>query len=64
MADSKAGLACDFLIVGAGLAGVNAAETLRLEGAPGRILLLSEEDQAPYQRPPLSKKFLTDAAGI
>ena len=62
MADSKAGLACDFLIVGAGLAGVNAAETLRLEGAPGRILLLSEEDQAPYQRPPLSKKFLTDAA--
>ena len=64
MADPKpeAGSACDFVIVGAGLAGVNAAETLRLEGASGRILLLSEEDQPPYQRPPLSKKFLTDAA--
>ncbi len=50
----------DFVIVGAGLAGLNAAETLRLEGAQGRILLLSDEDQAPYQRPPLSKKFLTE----
>ncbi|MEI7785113.1 MAG: FAD-dependent oxidoreductase [Betaproteobacteria bacterium] len=51
----------EFVIVGAGLAGANAAETLRLEGAQGRILLLSEEAQPPYQRPPLSKRFITEA---
>lgn len=50
----------EFVIVGAGLAGATAAETLRHEGAQGRILLLSEEAHWPYQRPPLSKRFLTD----
>ena len=49
----------DYLIVGAGLAGATAAETLRAEGATGRIVVLGAEDQAPYQRPPLSKSFLT-----
>lgn len=48
-----------YLIVGAGLAGATAAETLRAEGATGRIVLLGDEDQPPYQRPPLSKSFLT-----
>lgn len=50
----------EYVIVGAGLAGATAAETLRHEGAQGRILLLSEEGHWPYQRPPLSKRFLTD----
>lgn len=58
----KASPVYDHVIVGAGLAGTHAAETLRLEGAQGSILLLSEEDQPPYQRPPLSKAFLTEAS--
>ena len=50
----------EFVIVGAGLAGATAAETLRHEGAKGRILLISDEAHWPYQRPPLSKRFLTE----
>ncbi len=46
------------IIVGAGHAGVNAAETLRREGFAGRIVLVSAERHLPYQRPPLSKKLL------
>ncbi len=49
------------VIVGAGLAGARAAETLRAEGFEGRVLLLGEEPVAPYERPALSKEFL---AGI
>ena len=48
----------DFVILGGGLAGVTAAETLRNEGAQGRILLLTQEAHLPYQRPPLSKRIL------
>lgn len=49
----------DFVVIGGGLAGVTAVEALRSEGAEGSILLLSEETQVPYQRPPLSKAFIT-----
>ncbi len=49
----------DFVVIGGGLAGATAVETLRAEGAKGSILLLSEEVQLPYQRPPLSKSFIT-----
>jgi NADPH-dependent 2,4-dienoyl-CoA reductase/sulfur reductase-like enzyme len=45
-------------IVGAGLAGVTAAGTLRAEGFDGRIVLISDEPDLPYDRPPLSKKSL------
>jgi 3-phenylpropionate/trans-cinnamate dioxygenase ferredoxin reductase subunit len=46
------------IIVGAGLAGGNAALTLREAGWRGRILLLGEEPGIPFGRPPLSKTYL------
>ncbi|GGP92550.1 3-phenylpropionate/trans-cinnamate dioxygenase ferredoxin reductase subunit [Actinomadura coerulea] len=49
-----------FVIAGAGLAGAKAAETLREEGFAGRVLLVGEEIERPYERPPLSKGFLLD----
>ncbi len=45
-------------IVGAGLAGVTAAGTLRDAGFAGRIVLVGEEQALPYDRPPLSKAVL------
>ena len=51
------------VIVGAGHAGVQAAASLREEGADDAILLLSGEAELPYQRPPLSKAFLKGAMG-
>ncbi|MDP9185139.1 MAG: FAD-dependent oxidoreductase [Actinomycetota bacterium] len=47
-----------FLIVGASLAGAKAAETLRAEGFAGHVILLGEEPELPYERPPLSKGYL------
>jgi 3-phenylpropionate/trans-cinnamate dioxygenase ferredoxin reductase subunit len=47
-----------FVIVGSGLAGAKAAETLRAEGFGGRLLLIGEEAERPYDRPPLSKAYL------
>lgn len=49
----------DFIVVGGGLAGATAVETLRTEGAEGSILLLGAEPHLPYHRPPLSKIALT-----
>lgn len=46
------------VIVGAGLAGLTVAETLRAEGYAGPIRLIGSETHAPYHRPPLSKGFL------
>ncbi|TMC88800.1 MAG: hypothetical protein E6J10_02410, partial [Chloroflexi bacterium] len=46
------------VIVGAGLAGGNAAVTLREEGWRGRIVLLGAEPSIPFGRPPLSKTYL------
>src|SRR5687767_6280246 len=47
-----------FVIVGAGLAGAKAAETLRAEGFSGRLTLIGDEPERPYERPPLSKDHL------
>jgi 3-phenylpropionate/trans-cinnamate dioxygenase ferredoxin reductase subunit len=47
-----------FVIVGAGMAGAKAAETLREEGFDGRVVLVGAEPEAPYERPPLSKGYL------
>jgi 3-phenylpropionate/trans-cinnamate dioxygenase ferredoxin reductase subunit len=52
-----------FLIVGASLAGAKAAETLRLEGFDGRLVLVGTEVERPYERPPLSKDYLRGEAG-
>jgi 3-phenylpropionate/trans-cinnamate dioxygenase ferredoxin reductase subunit len=47
------------VIVGGGQAGAQAVDTLRREGFTGRLVLISDEGMLPYQRPPLSKKFLS-----
>ncbi|WP_328560313.1 NAD(P)/FAD-dependent oxidoreductase [Streptomyces coelicoflavus] len=47
-----------FVIVGGGLAGAKAAETLRTEGFTGRVILVCDERDHPYERPPLSKGYL------
>ncbi|MDO0915171.1 FAD-dependent oxidoreductase [Streptomyces sp. DT2A-34] len=47
-----------FVIVGGGLAGAKAAETLRAEGFTGRVILICDERDHPYERPPLSKGYL------
>jgi 3-phenylpropionate/trans-cinnamate dioxygenase ferredoxin reductase component len=48
----------NFIIVGGGLTGAIAAQTLREEGFDRRITLLGEESNRPYERPPLSKDYL------
>lgn len=53
MADSQT-----FVIVGAGLAGAKTVEALRDRGFDGNIVLVGDEQQLPYERPPLSKEFL------
>ena len=50
----------DVIIIGGGQAGAMSAITLRQKKFSGRILLISNEGYLPYQRPPLSKAFLTD----
>jgi 3-phenylpropionate/trans-cinnamate dioxygenase ferredoxin reductase subunit len=47
-----------FVIVGGGLAGAKAAETLRAEGFDGDVVLLGSEPELPYERPPLAKGYL------
>lgn len=47
------------VIVGASLAGLRAAETLRQQGFEGSIVVVSDENEKPYDRPPLSKKVLS-----
>ena len=48
------------VIVGAGEAGSRAAVALRENGWTGRITLIGSEKHLPYERPPLSKQFLTE----
>lgn len=47
-----------FVIVGANLAGGTSAHVLRREGFDGRLVLIGEEPEPPYERPPLSKEYL------
>src|SRR5439155_13965454 len=46
------------VIIGSGMAGGNAAATLREEGFPGPVVLISKEPGVPFGRPPLSKTYL------
>jgi 3-phenylpropionate/trans-cinnamate dioxygenase ferredoxin reductase component len=52
-----------FVIVGASLAGAKAAEALREEGFGGPLILIGEDRERPYERPPLSKGYLLGNAG-
>jgi 3-phenylpropionate/trans-cinnamate dioxygenase ferredoxin reductase component len=52
------------VIVGAGQAGIQIAESLRQEGHTGSITLLGEEPYGPYHRPPLSKKWLLERPDV
>ena len=47
-----------FVIAGASLAGAKAAEELRERGFDGRVVLVGEEPERPYERPPLTKDYL------
>ncbi|MFD6938378.1 NAD(P)/FAD-dependent oxidoreductase [Streptomyces goshikiensis] len=47
-----------YVIVGAGLGGAKAAQTLREEGFDGPLVLIGAERERPYERPPLSKGYL------
>jgi NADPH-dependent 2,4-dienoyl-CoA reductase/sulfur reductase-like enzyme len=55
-------MTADVVIVGASVAGVRTAEALRRRGFGGRITLIGAEPHPPYDRPPLSKAFLTGHA--
>ena len=48
----------DYLIVGGGLAASNAVEGIRQVDDDGDVLVISEEEEPPYHRPPLSKEYL------
>ncbi|MFG2499226.1 NAD(P)/FAD-dependent oxidoreductase [Streptomyces sp. NPDC048441] len=49
-------------VVGASLAGLYAARELRAQGFDGRLVIIGDEPHPPYDRPPLSKDFLTGKA--
>jgi 3-phenylpropionate/trans-cinnamate dioxygenase ferredoxin reductase component len=51
-----------FVIAGASLAGAKAAEELREQGFDGRVILIGEEPERPYERPPLTKDYLRGEA--
>ena len=45
-----------FVIVGPGWPGAKAVEALRKEGFDGRVVLIGDEPQRPYERPPLRQR--------
>lgn len=53
-----------YAVVGAGLAGAKAVETLRAEGFDGRVVLVGAEAEPPYDRPPLSKGYLRGSKAL
>ena len=52
------------VVVGAGLAGLRAAENLRADGHRGPLTVVGAETHPPYDRPPLSKQFLAGTWGL
>ncbi len=53
----------NIVIVGSGQAGVSVAFKLRTLGYAGKLVLIGEETDPPYHRPPLSKKYITNRVG-
>jgi NADPH-dependent 2,4-dienoyl-CoA reductase/sulfur reductase-like enzyme len=51
------------VVVGSSIGGVRTAQALRSEGYDGRIVLVGQEAELPYDKPPLSKQFLTGEGG-
>jgi 3-phenylpropionate/trans-cinnamate dioxygenase ferredoxin reductase subunit len=62
--DWRKNLTDRIIIVGAGHAGGSVAAMLRQNGHTGEITLIGDEAHIPYQRPPLSKAYLTGEAGL
>ena len=52
------------VVVGAGLGGLRAAESLRGAGYDGHIIVIGEEPHLPYNRPPLSKEALAGGVNV
>jgi 3-phenylpropionate/trans-cinnamate dioxygenase ferredoxin reductase subunit len=48
----------DFLLIGGGMASAYCAAELRRRGAEGSVLVVSREQEPPYERPPLTKEYL------
>src|ERR1043165_3017471 len=62
LSQPASGLSLDrIVIVGAGQAGAQAVAPLRAEGFEGSLTLIGDEPFMPYQRPPLSKAYLSGA---
>jgi NADPH-dependent 2,4-dienoyl-CoA reductase/sulfur reductase-like enzyme len=59
--DAEAPCRRGLVVVGASLAGLRAVQAARRSGYDGPIVLLGDEEHLPYDRPPLSKEFLTTA---
>jgi 3-phenylpropionate/trans-cinnamate dioxygenase ferredoxin reductase subunit len=59
--EAKAMAPSTFAIIGGGLAGAKGAEALRDAGFDGRVVLVGDEPETPYERPPLSKEYLKGA---
>jgi 3-phenylpropionate/trans-cinnamate dioxygenase ferredoxin reductase subunit len=53
----------DFLIIGGGVAAAKAAEGIREGSGQGSVVVMTAEQELPYERPPLSKEFLRGEAG-
>lgn len=62
--ESQSGAQETYVVIGAGHAAGQAAVSLRSKGFTGRLRLIGEESYAPYQRPPLSKAFLSGDLGL
>ncbi len=52
------------VVVGASLAGLATARSLRVQGYDGELVMVGEEPHRPYDRPPLSKDFLTGTTDV
>src|SRR5580658_10352208 len=52
------------VVVGAGHGGFQLAASLRQHGFDGRVVLVGDEPELPYQRPPLSKDYLDGKIGL